>query len=410
MAESESKFGMPPERLQELRQRHQRDEEEAQKQERPTTMAEISARVEKELEETKAPLEPTKESLLYIEEEGKFLTERQQELLKVSAYFTEKEIEQMFDLLSEKGRIFYGPEELKGIEGDLMALKLKYEDILDRQREYPAARKMIKDVEKYLEGIKEASFEQPAYLVWRNIANRIESFHQIILPKEAKTIDQKFRLSQLTNNLKVLIFSRIPIIVPGPPKNKIEQGLQKISEKIGQLKQEEHLTLEDKNRLTKETEDAFRDLGNYMEEHHSYDHVPITFSKETGLKLRSEFIDLIQQKGTAEGTITDHGKRIVLKGEDIAKHFGGQEIEIWHPGGEHPVHISVKGLPEGSKPHYIAVEATGEIRSAVNVYDDVPATVKAAEETKAIKPSQWEEFLNSVLALAREYKPERQKD
>lgn len=167
------------------------------------------------------------------------------------------------------------------------------------------------------------------------------------------------------------------------------------------------LSSEETAQIRQQIEQEFEDLTDYMDKHYHQDIITISPFSQDGLELRNEFAKLVEEKGRKEENMpTEHGKMIVLRGEEIENLFGAPEITIWHPGEKFPIHINVSGLEEGEKPHYVSINSNGEVWTSVNWYDDSPETIEAANLAKKIPPEKWQEFVELVLEKAREYTPE----
>lgn len=434
MQEHEPQFNIPEEKLRAMREEHARNEEEAGKEE-TTPLSKFASEVEKKMEEDKGPLEPSRETKLLIEEEGGILPDKQQQLLETAAYFQEKAISAPFEILrGERSSAGATREDLEEAEKALTELSAKYEDILEPGEEYPAAREMLKDLEDYLSTLKTNSDIglQPVSAAWHNLSKRIENFHATLLLKDAKNTEQRQHFFRLLQLIRASILSRIPELGPSIPAregigekpNTVREKSKDISDNLSRLVEGEGaLSPEEEERLNEAIDRGFGELEDYMEQHYHYEKLPLLIPAEQGETWRKELEKLIEEKGSKGGTPTSHGKRILLGGEEVEELFGG-EVEIWDPNepekssreeevgedfkGEKPfpIHITVRGSTEDSRPQYAAIEYDGSIRSSVDWYDDDSSSQEAAEKTRLIPPIAWKLFVETAIEKARAYTPE----
>jgi len=347
--------------------------------------------------ETLKILVPGKETVFYLDSVEN-LSPKQRRLLEIQGYFYENTVSILFDELKGEKPPIFSEEDKQKILIDIDELELFYEDNLDRNNEYPAAREVLSSLKSSLELMKKS--DQPTSIVWKNVAERLEPLHMELINKGQTDAPQQQIFSQVIPLLRENIYSRIPMLVPKLTSENytLPKSVRTIIDNT-----EEHFDLE-------ESLDKYEE---YLEKHHSYEEIKLEITREDALKWRNQLIKLTNEKGSSEGVITGHGTKITLEGDEIKRLFGGESVEIWYPGksqltgNELPIHITVFGLDSGNKPRYIKITEDGEMLTGVNVYDDVPETFEAAEQTRSISQIEWRNFIEKTIEQAINYTPSR---
>ncbi len=214
MSGEEPQFNISEERLSELRQRHEAEIEEAER-EGATSLSQVSRAVEEGLKEEKTPLEPSDETMLLIEEGKGDLSGRALELLKISAYFEERFLEKLASVVRGERSQSFGKDDAEDADALLRKLSTKYEDLLEREREYPAARKMLDELRDYLSQLTASSSPVPVTTVWKYFQKRITQFNFLPVLRSAKSEEEKLHMLYLANGVKDSILERmLPRVLP----------------------------------------------------------------------------------------------------------------------------------------------------------------------------------------------------
>ena len=357
---------------------------------------EIIRKQARELDKFKTPLKPSDEVQLFLDRETNILSGKAKKLLQPQAYFYERSADTLIESYKNERPEVLLDEDAEEINKALEWLELDWSDYLDPVEELQAGKDVIKSLKDTVAIMRDSN--QPAFITWFNLAKRITEFQTNIISNEAKDSVEQQRIILINNNLQNYILNRVPILLNKPPfKSQVQTPYH---QKLGKIRKGIEI-----GESQEDVENNFDDLDEYMEEHYVHEALNLNISRSQGLKWRNVLITLIDKKGTAEGTLTGNGKRIVLEGTEIQNQFSTDKIEIWHPRGEYPVHITAVGIGQGDKPHYIRIDKNGAVESSVSYYDDDVESIRRSEETQKISQERWEKFIETVIVHAESYNP-----
>ena len=194
------------ETIKELRERHKKEQEEASQGDN-FSLSEAINSAGKELGE-RGIMEASSETQQFIEEEGRMFSDKLIVLIKLSAPLFEECEKAANSILRDERPEIFGEEDAKNARELISALALKYEDLLDRKKEFPAALEMIGELRKNIPGfVKKKSNPIFAYL---DIARRVAVFHHEIGVKEGKSEYAIENFHRFMDRVNIFILQRIP--------------------------------------------------------------------------------------------------------------------------------------------------------------------------------------------------------
>ena len=199
--------GLTPQRIEELRARQKTEQQEAS-QGGSTPLSEVVSSVGKKLEGERGITEPSLETQQFIGEEGRMFSDKQIALVQLSASLFEKCAEAANSILRGECSKVFQEKDVKDTHDFISELTLKYEDLLDRKKEFSAALEMIAELRKNIPGfVKKKSNPVFTYL---DIARRVAVFHHEIGAKDGKSEYAIESFHRFLDRVNMFILQRIP--------------------------------------------------------------------------------------------------------------------------------------------------------------------------------------------------------